>query len=227
MVYIKTEKYDRSYIENFYLWLAELLNTKTDYKDVISSAKDKMKSIFSVKFINEKVITKTKFQIKNLFEDPWFLECLNRILDKKYINFNIFWEKYYSVISVDERKLLLNNILKTYELYPNDYYILSISELLNVNIITIHRSKYGSNKKDEEIVRGDIEDLKLSSTFYKAPTNYENRPLIILNKYDDGRKIIYNLVVDETLPLNQNIIYIKMSDVPLAVKYLINEHIKV
>lgn len=227
MVYIKTEKYDRSYIENFYLWLADLLNTKTDYKDVISSAKDKMKSIFSVKFINEKVITKTKFQIKNLFEDPWFLECLNRILDKKYINFNIFWEKYYSVISVDERKLLLNNILKTYELYPNDYYILSISELLNVNIITIHRSKYGSNKKDEEIVRGDIEDLKLSSTFYKAPTNYENRPLIILNKYDDGRKIIYNLVVDETLPLNQNIIYIKMSDVPLAVKYLINEHIKV
>ena len=100
-----------------------------------------------------------------------------------------------------------------------------MSKILNINIITIHRSKYGANKKIQ-VVRGDIEDLLLSSTFYKSPNNYENRPVIILYKYDDDKKIIYNLIVDKNSNMDLSSIYIKLNDIPLAIKYLINEHLK-
>ena len=39
-----------------------------------------------------------------------------------------------------------------------------MSKILNINIITIHRSKYGTNDKNEPVIRGDIDDLLLSST---------------------------------------------------------------
>ena len=103
-----------------------------------------------------------------------------------------------------------------------------MSKILNINIITIHRSKYGTNNKDKPVIRGDMEDLLLSSTFYKAPIiNYENRPLIILYKYYDSKKIIYNLIIDKKIiPINEKNIYLKLSDVPTAIQYLIQEHIK-
>ena len=129
--------------------------------------------------------------------------------------------------SVNERKDLLNEIIK-YKLFPNDFFIIAMSKILNINIITIHRSKYGTNNKDKPVIRGDMEDLLLSSTFYKAPIiNYENRPLIILYKYYDSKKIIYNLIIDKKIiPINEKNIYLKLSDVPTAIQYLIQEHIK-
>lgn len=228
MVIIKNDKYDRNFIKNFYLWLANFLNIKIDYDDLVISAYEKMKSIFSIQTMDKEDMVKC--QLKNLFEDSKFLGILNKILGKKYVNFNIFWDKYYSIASVNDRKILLNEILQTNELYPNDYYILAMSNLLNINIITIHRSKYGANKEDEKedkVIRGDVSDLLLSSTFYKAPTtNYENRPVIMLNKNDDGGKIIYSLIVDKTIPLNENVIYKKIHDLPLEIKELISQHTK-
>ena len=83
------------------------------------------------------------------------------------------------------------------------------------------------DEKDDKVIRGDISDLLLSSTFYKAPTtNYENRPVIMLNKYDDGAKIIYSLIVDKTLPLNENVIYKKIHDLPIEIKDLVSKHTK-
>ena len=223
MVYIKNDKYNRNFIKEFYLWLANLLNIKTDYNDLVLSAYDKIKTVFATQLTN-------RDEMKNLFEDPRFLMLLNKALGKKYVNFNIFWDKYYSVVDLNDKKIILKEILESNELFPNDYFILAMSSILNINIITIHRSKYGANKdekEDEKIIRGDISDLFLSSTFYKAPiTNYENRPVIILNKQDDGAKIIYSLVIDKTLPLNEKSIYIKLNDLPIEIKDLVNQHIK-
>jgi hypothetical protein len=48
----------------------------------------------------------------------------------------------------------------------------------------------------------------------------------MLNKHDDGGKIIYSLIVDKTLPLNENIIYKKIHDLPLEIKDLVIQHTK-
>jgi hypothetical protein len=224
MVFIKNNNYNKNVIKDFYLWLAKYLNIKTTYSDLETSAFNDIQIIFTAKDH-----TSIKLLLKSLFDDPYFYKLLSDAIGKKYINFNLFWEQYYTVITNNDRKLLFTNIISNVkeQLYPNDYYILAMSKILNINILTIHRSKYGANNKDMPVVRGDIEDLLLSSTFYKAPTmNYENRPLIILYKSDDEYKTIYSLIVDKTIiPVSDKSIYIKMADIPLVIKYLITEHI--
>jgi hypothetical protein len=106
---------------------------------------------------------------------------------------------------------------------------MAMCKILNINIINIHRSKYGINDKKEPVVRGDVEDLLLSSTFYKAPTqNYLNRPLIIFYKYNNSNNTIYNVIVDSTIsPIGEKSIYMRIKDIPQAIKYLIDEHLKI
>jgi len=222
MVYLKNKNYNIDFIKNFYLWLAKILNIKTSYEDLEIASINNIKSIFLTKNYEE-----VKPLLKDLFDDPYFSNLIFKIINKKYTNFNVFIEKYYSITSMNERKDLLNEIIK-FKIFPNDFFIIAMSKILNINIITIHRSKYGANDKDKPVVRGDIDDLLLSSTFYKAPIiNYENRPLIILYKYFDTKKLIYNLIIDKKIvPINEKVIYFKLSEVPMAIKYLIEEHIK-
>ena len=182
-----------------------------------------------MKINNEEKIDIHKTLLKELFDDPNLSSIINKYIGKNYINFNIFWDKYYlkEILPDDTiRKQFIHNILHNYgNIYPNDYFILAMSKILNINIITIHRSKYGANKENP-VVRGDLEDLLLSSTFYKSPINYENRPLIILYKYDNDKNIIYNLIIDKNSNIDLSSIYIKLNDIPLAIKYLIDEHLK-
>lgn len=222
MVYLKNKNYNIDFIKDFYLWLAKILNINTTYDDLEIAAINNIKTIFITKNYED-----VKSLLKDLFDDPYFSNILFKIIGKKYTNFNVFIEKYYSTTSINARIELLNEIIK-FKLYPNDFFIIAMSKILNINIITIHRSKYGANNKEQPVVRGDLDDLLLSSTFYKAPTtNYQNRPLIILYKYFDTKKLIYNLIIDKKIiPINEKVIYLKLSDVPIAIKYLIEEHIK-
>jgi hypothetical protein len=226
MLYINNPKYNNNIIKDFYLWFANILNIKTTYNDLETAAINDIKIIFTAKDINS-----IKLLLKPLFDDPYFNSLLFESIGKKFTNYNIFWEQYFSKLSLESRKELFATIISNIKepLFPNDYYIDALSKILNINIITIHRSKYGANNKDEPVVRGDIEDLLLSSTFYKAPTpNYENRPLIILHKSNDFYKTIYSLIIDKTIiPIDERVIYMRIVDVPLAIKYLINEHLKV
>ena len=225
MMYIKNSIYTKNYIKDFYLWLANILNIKTTYEDLETSAFNDIQIIFTAKDINS-----VKLLFKTLFDDPYFNNLLFTAIGKKYNNYNIFWDQYFSKLTYEKRKELFNSIISNIKepLFPNDYYIIAMSKILNINIITIHRSKYGANDKNEPVIRGDIDDLLLSSTFYKAPTvNYENRPLIILYKSNDFYKTIYNLIVDKTIvPIDERVIYMRIVDIPLAIKYLINQHLK-
>jgi len=226
MMYIKNEEYNRNSLKELYLWLATLLNIKTTYADLEKAALNDIQVIFNARDYNS-----IKLLLKELFDDPYFNKLLSKVIGKKYTNYNIFWEKYYNLQSIEEHKDLLKSILTsaTEPLYPNDYYIIAMCKILNINIITIHRSKYGVNDKKEPVVRGDVEDLLLSSTFYKAPTqNYLNRPLIILYKYTNSSNTIYNIIVDSSiLPVGEKSIYMRIKDIPQAIKYLIDEHLKI
>jgi hypothetical protein len=227
MMYIKNDdNYNRHAFKELYLWLAGILNIKTTYADLENAAINEIQQIFSSKDYEA-----MKPLIKDIFDDPYFNKLLAKAIGKKYTNYNIFWDKYYNLKTIDEHKDLLRSILTTANepLFPNDYYIICMCRILNINIINIHRSKYGNNDKQEPVVRGDVEDLLLSSTFYKAPTiNYENRPLLILYKYNISSNIVYNIIVDSTItPIGEKSIYMRIKDIPQAIKYLIEEHLKI
>jgi hypothetical protein len=225
MLYIKTSTYTRHSLKDLYLWFASLLNIKTSYSDLELAALNNIQTIFSAKN-NEQI----KPLLKELFDDPYFNNLMTKIIGKKFTNYNIFWDKYYFNNTIQENKDLLKSIISSMNepFFPNDYYIIAMCKILNINIITIHRSKYGANNKEEQIVRGDIEDLLLSSTFYNAPTaNFLNRPLLILYKYTNVNNIVYNLIIDSSItPIGEKSIYMRILDVPLAIRYLIDEHLK-
>jgi hypothetical protein len=225
MLYIKSDNYTRNSLKDLYIWFATLLNIKTSYADLELAALNSIQTIFSAK--NNDII---KPLLKELFDDPYFNNLMTKVIGKKFTNYNIFWDKYYFNNTIQENKDLLKSILSSMNepLFPNDYYIIAMCKILNINIITIHRSKYGANNKEEQIVRGDIEDLLLSSTFYNAPTaNFLNRPLLILYKYTNANHIVYNVIVDSSItPIGEKSIYMRILDVPLAIRYLIDEHLK-
>ncbi len=197
----------------FFNWFANVLQIKTDFNIIIESANNKLR-----------LLRNDETEIKKLLKDNVLFSVFSKVSGKKYTNVNVFWEKEYANLGNSQRIEFINKVIQTG--FPiNDLHLLAISENLNINIIIIHRAIYGTT--EVEVVRGDIEDLILSSTFFKAPNNYINRPFLIFNKIlNEKKEVSYQLIVDNTLPLNSKVLYMKMEEIPLAIQYLINEHLK-
>ncbi len=213
MIIIKNDKYDENTIPNFYNWLSNLLSIKTDYNDV--------KKISNIKLFE---ILENERGMKEILDDPSYFNAWNKEIKKKYKTIQQFYDNYYSISSPLEHKEFLRNIIKSDKLFPNDIHLLSISELLNVSILIIHRGKYGLS--DNKMVRGDMDDLILSSTFFKSPDNMEERPIIIFSRTNDNFKSIYSLIIENTDNITQTSIYMKYKETPLNIKYLIDKHIE-
>lgn len=101
-----------------------------------------------------------------------------------------------------------------------------MAEILNISILTIHRAVYKTTTND--IIRGDVEDLIISTTLYKAPINHYNRPLLILYKDNNiiTNETIYELIVDSTIKIGSKSIYLKLNEVPTEILILIEEHLR-
>jgi len=50
----------------------------------------------------------------------------------------------------------------------------------------------------------------------------------LLYKYNISSNIVYNIIVDSTItPIGEKSIYMRIKDIPQAIKYLIEEHLKI
>lgn len=212
MQYLKTNDYKLEYFNEFFEWYAQYINIKTSYKTLIDISIQKLKD-----FKNNEGIMKTLFRDKSIFNQ--FL----KFSKLKINNVNLYWEKYYSKITDVEKLEIIENFNKK-GFYLNDLILLTITQILNISILIIHRAIYGSVNDDD--IRGDIRDLVLSSTFMQAPNNYENRPLLIFfkNTHDLSK---YYLVFNKNIkPVSKKSLYLKYNEIPSEFKELINEHIK-
>jgi len=215
MKIIAINKYKDDYFKQFFEWFADILGNKTTFSELKEITINKLKKIR-----NDEELLKTVLEDSSLFEA--FRATTGR--SSKYKTVNMYWDKVYEELENKERMAIINKVVKI-GFTTNDLTILSMSEILNINIITIHRVKYG--KTSDKVIRGDVDDLLLSSTFYKAPTNYINRPILFFNKKDHGNITSYELIVDSSIPIGTKSLYMKLSDLPIDITYLINEHIKV
>ena len=213
MKIIAVNNYKDAYFKKFFEWFAKILGNKTTY--------DELKEISINKLIKVK---NDEEALKMCLEDSSLFSAFCAATGKKYKTVNMYWDKVYDELSNKERMEVIKKVIKI-GFTTNDLFITSMSEILNINILTIHRAKYG--KTTEKIVRGDVEDLILSSTFYKAPTeNYLNRPILFFNKNDDGVMASYELIVDSLIPVSFKSLYMKLSDLPSDIMNLIDGHIE-
>jgi hypothetical protein len=210
MSLLRNNNYNENIIPELFDWLVKLLKYNLKYQDVIDISRSKYFDILN----NEKAMG-------NILNDASFMKEYIAKLNKKkvYKTTQIFLDSYFNKAPEEEKVAIINAILDDNKIYPNDINLLSITELLNVSILLIHRVKYGET--DEGIKRGDIKDLIISSTFMSAKNNMEERPLIILGKEYDKNFITYHAITEA----NKNI-YLQLKDAPTDVKVLIDAHLK-
>jgi len=211
---IKIEDYSKNDFKEFFNWLAVFIGIKTNFDNLQEITNNKLRNIRN-----------DEENIKTILKDIKLFKLMTSITGKVYKNVNLYWDNVYVFKTNTERLQIMNDIIK--KGYPlNDLYILSMCEILNINILTIHRAIY--NTANDKNIRGDLEDLFLSTTLYKAPINHLNRPFIIFNKIiiSETNETSYQLVVDKTIPLGTKSIYLKLSDVPQEIMRIVNEHLK-
>lgn len=212
---IKVDNYSKNNFKEFYEWLANLIGIKTNFDNLQEITNNKLRNIRN-----------DEENIKTILKDVKLFKLMSNITGKIYKNVNLFWDNVYSLKTNTERLEIMNEIIRRG--FPlNDLYILSMAEVLNINILTIHRATYKT--ANDKNIRGDLEDLFLSTTFYKAPINYLKRPFIIFNKIiiSETNENSYHLVVDKTMPINSKLINLKLNDIHSEIMRLIQEHLKI
>lgn len=213
MVILNNSNYNKQTIPEFYKWFSKKIG--------ISSSYDEVKKVTRSKYFE---LMNNKEGMFLILEDPSYFNEWNNNISKKYKTVQLFWDNFYLDSTDNEKRKIINKILDDDVLFPNDLNLISISELLNISILIIHRGKYG--KYEESLKRGDIDDLVLSSTLFVAKKNMLNRPIIILNKSNDKYKSIYSAIIEKTDKISYNSIYLQYKDIPNNVKMLIDAHMK-
>jgi len=209
MVYIKTV-YNKNIIQSFVEWLSVQLGLLVTYDDVLNSTRQKYFTILN-----------NKDDMFEILQDSAYFIRWQKVAKKTFITVQLFWDKFYSKLTTLERQKYATEVLSDLEnMYSTDLNILSISELFNISILTLHRGKYG--KFDASEGRGELNDLLLSSTLYSAKQNMTQRPLVILNKINEKICSAYYLVVEAAQP---DAIYMKYTDVPANIKLLVDAHL--
>jgi hypothetical protein len=212
-VVLKRTGYTKAVIPEFFEWIAKKLGYNIAYDEVIKITHNKY---FDIMNDNESMM--------NLLSDPSFyhefIDKMNKInkTKKTFKTLQIFWDTYYEHASEEEKTNIINNIITDNKLYPNDMNLITISELLNISILTIHRTKYGNAAKD--LKRGEIDDLLSSSTLFPAKSNVNDRPLVILAKEHDKNYCSYYAITE----LNKDM-YIQLKDAPNDIRVLVNAHL--
>ncbi len=213
MEILKVDYYQNNYFREFFEWFANFIHIKTSYQNLLDITVQKL-----IDYRNNENVMKTLFKDKTIFN------VFSLLSGKFYKNVNVYWEKHYSKLTNNQKLELIDKIKKD-GLHPNDLMIITMSEILNISILIIHRAVYGTTKNDD--IRGGLDDLIVSSTFIKALNNYKNRPLLIFFKLTDEDEITnYHLVFNKTTPVSTKSFYLKLDDIPNEIKLLIEEHIR-
>ena len=210
MKYINNTGYNENTIPSFFNWLKkEIRMSNTKYETILQSGKNKILNV-----INDLDC------MEEIFDDPYLFNAIRVKLNKTYKNLQGFMNIYKDVPN-DIRYKCFEEILEKDNnvLFANDLHILSISELLNINILLIHRKKYNKTVNISSDEHKEYNDVVNSSTLFPSKTNMKERPLVILQKRTNNAKFtIYDIVLQQDA---SELIYKKLSEVPEDIQNLV------
>ena len=115
----------------------------------------------------------------------------------------------------------IETVSKSNKLMPGDVDLYILSQLLQINILILHRSKYG---KKEGGTRGDVEDQSLSSSFmFPQMKDWDSRPFFMVYKDTTDESATYSPIVstDAELFLHPSVKEYAKKDI----KELLNYHV--
>lgn len=162
--------------------------------------------------------------IQPLLDDNGFIAAWKETMKKKPLKKGVdIWDQYLDKIAEDERKSMwLSQVSKSPKLMLNDAHWYVLSQLLSMNVLVLHRTKYGT--ADSKVKRADLEDQSLSSYFFAAPatTNWQERPFIILFKEFEPSQSVYYPIVNDKKEFYQE----SLVQVPDDIKELLKYHVK-
>ena len=123
------DNYSIEYFKEFFEWFSTFIGLNIEFSSVIEATNDKLK-----------VIRNDETNMKTILNDKSILRCFTQEIGGKGYNTALaFYSKIYINLSNQERLTIINNIIKK-GLPLNDLYVLSMAELLNISILTIHRA---------------------------------------------------------------------------------------
>lgn len=215
MEIIFVNEYNKESFKLFFEWFSNFIKINTSFANLQELTNNKL-------LIIKDDLDNLQFLLN---EDKLLFSYFKKFSQKSYSSVNEYMDKAYSQLNKSETNSIIHKIIN--KGIPLNYlYLLSMSEILNINILIIHRAIYKTSK--DELVRGDLDDFIISTTLFKASVNHYNRPLLIFHKRINNitNETIFELVLDTTNPINSKSIYLKLNETPQEILILIEEHLK-
>ena len=215
MEIITIKDYNKDSFKLFFEWFSNYIKINTSYINLQELTNNKL-------LIIKDDIDNLKFLLN---EDKLLFSNFKKISGKAYSSVNEYIDKGYSQLDRSETNALINKVIN--KGIPLNYlYLLSMSEILNINILIIHRAIYKTSK--DELIRGDLDDFIISTTLFKASINHYNRPLLIFHKRINNitNETIFELILDTSNPITTKSIYLKLNEIPQEILILVEEHLK-
>ena len=213
--------YKRESIPELFNWIYITINGREPFytwsKDIETIRNSKLQKIYNSKEGAEKILDK----------DSSLFHVWNIYLGKKYKTPNDMVKASYGIITTDWLKLvkLHNNLI-----YPMDTDLNTCAQMLNISILVLFRTKYGTTKDiEEQYKRGDIEDLVTSANLFTGGgRDYLERPCIILYREKEPKVpfITYSVLVNVSDKVNSSslinkCLYTSVNEMPEDIVQLI------
>ena len=195
--------YKRESLPELFTWIVQKINGTTQF---ISWEKD-IESIRNTKL--QKIYNSYDASLEMLDIESSLFNAWNVYLNKKYKTAAEMMKSNYNIIRTEWSKLVqLNNNL----IYPMDIDLDTCAQLLNISILVLFRTKYGTTKEiEEQYKRGDIEDLVTSANLFTGGNDYLDRPCIILYREKEPKVpfIKYSVLLNTNEKVSDSVLYNK------------------
>lgn len=216
------KSYTRESLPELFNWIYETIYGRAPFytwtKDIESIRNHKLQKIYNSAKNAEEIL-----DIDSSLFHAW-----NIYLGKKYKTPSDMVKSSYNIIKTDWLKVVqLHNDL----VYPMDTDLDTCAQMLNISILVLFRTKYGTTKDiEEQYKRGDIEDLVTSANLFTGGTNdYLERPCIILYREKEPKVpfITYSVLVNVSDKVNSTALinkclYTSVNEIPEDIVRLIS-----
>lgn len=197
-------------------WVSDYTELPLDWEDV----RDSRSRILTGLFIEKK-------DAMHILEEPSLFNAWNMYFKKKHKNPEVMWNSDMGAVDSHVRVLKWKDLLATEktanEIWPMDIDLEICTKLLSIGILVLYRTEYGATTKVKGIKRGDLDDLVISSTFYRPEVDYMNRPCIILYRDREKQYTRFNAIINQE---DGTFIHPLVADMPTDILRLIQRHVE-
>ena len=212
--------YSRDSIPELFTWIHRVMHIPFSWKDIQNIRGRTISGLLQNKETAIKIL-----------DDPSLVKAWAATFNKKYKDSESIWNNKLNGLGNKERIVAWMEVIEKQgaTIWPTDLDFKIIAELMNISILVIYRGKYGEGAA-QAAKRGGLEDLYLSSTFYRgtnagagAGADWHMRPCIMFYRTIDKDKIVFSTLVHSP---DDTFIHMTVNTMPKDIQDLFEYHVK-